>query len=99
MLVVFADKDLEKLVGDQRMLERKYGRLMAVKIETRLSVLFSARDIQELKFFAGRFHELKGDRYGQWACDLLQPYRLIFMPVHGENGISYIEVIEIVDYH
>jgi proteic killer suppression protein len=99
MLVVFADKDLEKLVGDRRKLERKYGRLMAVKIETRLSVLYSVSDIQELKLFAGRFHELKGDRIGQWACDLEQPYRLIFRPVLGEIEIKCVEIVEIVDYH
>ena len=53
-----------------------------------------------------------GDRKGQWACDLDQPYRLIFEPhekpipknAEGrylwiEIEIKGVEIIEIVDYH
>ena len=58
----------------------------------------------------GRFHELTGNRKGQWACDLDHPYRLIFKPQESpiptdKDGkfiwikILGIEVVEIKDYH
>lgn len=57
-----------------------------------------------------RYHELTGDRKGQWACDLDQPYRLIFEPhenpIPTDNSGKYIwleikgvEILEITDYH
>lgn len=50
------------------------------------------------------------NRKGQWACDVDQPYRLVFEPHEtpipmGENGrykwieIKGVEIKEIVDYH
>lgn len=40
---------------------------------------------------------LKGDRKGQYAMELTQPYRLIF--TKRGNEIQIVNVIEIVDYH
>jgi len=56
------------------------------------------------------FMNLLAPRKGQWACDLDQPYRLIFTPhedpIPTDADGKYIwleilgvEVIEIVDYH
>lgn len=45
----------------------------------------------------GRCHPLKGDRKGQYAMELTQPYRLIF--TKRGNEIQIVNVIEIVDYH
>ena len=45
----------------------------------------------------GRCHQLTGDRAGQYAMDLEQPQRLIFIPIAGE--IQIVEVQEITDYH
>jgi toxin HigB-1 len=58
----------------------------------------------------GHYHELIGDRKGQWACSLDQPYRLVFTPQENpiptdDNGkyrwieIKGIEIIEITNYH
>ena len=52
----------------------------------RISVLESAATLEEVRYMSGHFHELVGDRKGQWACDLDQPYRLIFEP--HENPIQ-----------
>jgi len=57
-----------------------------------------------------RYPELTGDRKGQWACDLDQPYRLIFEPhenpIPTDNSgkciwleIKGVEILEITDYH
>jgi len=62
----------------------------------------------ELQYLPGNFHQLKGDRKGQWACDLDQPYRLIFKPVTIPESSSEtyilvelidVEIIDITDYH
>ena len=37
----------------------------------------------------GHYHELTGDRKGEWACDLDQPYRLIFEPHEKPIPVSY----------
>jgi proteic killer suppression protein len=57
----------------------------------------------------GRCHELKGDREGQLAIDLNQPYRIIFEPVGEElykddggldwNLVKSIRILSIEDYH
>jgi hypothetical protein len=45
----------------------------------------------------GRCHPLYGDRLGQYAMDLIHPYRLIFTQ-YG-NTVDIVEIQEIVDYH
>ena len=45
----------------------------------------------------GRCHPLYGDRLGQYAMDLIQPYRLIF--TQYDNTVDIVEIQEIVDYH
>ena len=91
MLVVFADKDLEKLVGDQRKLERKYGALQAEKIHRRYLQLLGLSDVIGLVCMPGRYHKLKGDREGQWACDLEHPFRLVFRIVKSAERKDIID--------
>ncbi|WP_245624048.1 type II toxin-antitoxin system RelE/ParE family toxin [Flavihumibacter petaseus] len=77
---------------------------------SRLNALRDAVILEEVRNLPGRFHELTGERKGQWSCDLDQPYRLIFTPhenpiptdSHGRYiwlEITGIEIVEIVDYH
>lgn len=58
----------------------------------------------------GNYHELIGNRKGEWACNLDQPYRLIFRPIEEpiplDNNGNYIwveilgvEIMEIDNYH
>ena len=99
MLVVFADKDLEKLVGDQRMLERKYGAIQARLILRRIDDMRNAISVDSLLLLPGNYHSLKGDRSGQFACHLKEPYRLIFGIRECAGLPTQIIIIEIVDYH
>ena len=50
-----------------------------------------------VRFRIGRCHPLTGDRNGQFAVDLVHPYRLVFEK-NGEE-IQIANIIEIVDYH
>lgn len=110
MKITFTDKKFEKLVNDDRKLLRAFGKLRAEKIKIRLAQLRFAINLVELIDLPGNYHELTNNRKGQWACDLDQPYRMIFKPHESpiptnENGqylwkeIKALEVIEVVNYH
>ncbi|MEW6702016.1 MAG: type II toxin-antitoxin system RelE/ParE family toxin [Bacteroidota bacterium] len=108
--MTFCDKKLAKLVNDDRKLEQKMGKVRAEKIRLRLNQLHDAVTLEDVRYLAGNYHELTDNRKGQWACDLDQPYRLIFTPhenpipvnPHGQYiwiEIKGVEVIEIINYH
>ena len=110
MDITFADKKLGKLANDDRKPVKAFGVLRAEKIKARLAQLRFAATLEEARHLPGNYHELTKDRKGQWACDLDQPYRLVFTPhenpiptnEHGQYvwmDITGVEVIEIVNYH
>lgn len=110
MDLTFSEKTLGKVVNDDRKLFKAYGKKRGKLIKRRLDSLAAAENLEELRFAPGNFHELTGDRKGQWACNLDQPYRLIFVPHEDpiptdEDGkyvwleIKGVDVTEVVDYH
>lgn len=110
MKITFADKKLEKLVNDDRKMIRVLGTIRANILRRRLTQLEDATNLEEIRNLPGNYHELTGNRKGQWGCDLDQPYRLVFFPHENpipinEDGqfiwleISGVEVIEIINYH
>ncbi len=84
---------------------------MAETITRRLAVLKNAKTLSDVPTTKPeRRHQLKGDRVGQYAVDLVQPKRLIFTPAHdplprrSDGGIdtgrvSAVTLVEVVDYH
>jgi proteic killer suppression protein len=110
MNITFRDKQFEKLVNDDKKLLNKFGKIRSKKTTMRLTQLMFANTLEDTRNLPGNFHELSGNRKGQWACDLDQPYRLIFMPqenpipVNKDGGYSWMEIkgvviIEIANYH
>ena len=110
MIISFKDNKLEKTVNNDRKLLQKFGKIRADKIKLRLSQLSDAITLEDVKYLPGNYHELTSNRKGQWACDLDQPYRLVFEPHENpiptdENGkyiwneIIGVEIIEIINYH
>jgi toxin HigB-1 len=108
--ITFTDRKLEKLSADYNKCRQKMGDKRAKLFVARLNALRDATTLEEVRNLPGRFHELTGDRKGQWGCDLDHPYRLVFTPhenpipinEHGQYiwlEITGVEVIEIVDYH
>lgn len=110
MNISFQNKKLEKLLGNPSKLRRELGPLRAKLFLLRLGSLIDAVTLEDVRHVPGNFHELKSGRKGQWACDLDQPYRLIFEP-HEEPiptdstgryvwlEIKGVEIIEITNYH
>lgn len=71
---------------------------MAEKIVFRINQLIAADSVEMLiQFNMGRCHPLKGDRQGQYAMELVQPFRLVF----EKNGreIQVVRIVAIEDYH
>ena len=108
--ISFNTSKLQKLANDDRLATRKLGALRAELFRMRLDDLAAATTLEDVRFLPGHYHELKEDRKGQWACDLDQPYRLIFQPHEdpiSEDGdgkyvwieITGVEIMEITNYH
>lgn len=110
MDISFDDNKLRKYANNDKQAIRKLGQRRADLYKQRLDDLFDASTLEDVRYLPGNYHELKGNRKGQWACDLDHPYRLIFEPHEDpiptdESGqyiwleIKGVEIIEIVDYH
>lgn len=70
-----------KICMDAKVADRTYGNEMSEKIQYRI----------------GRCHPLSNNRKGQFAVDIVHPYRLVFEK-HG-NEIQIAHIMEVVDYH
>lgn len=98
MIITYKNKSIEKVCTNAHAAEKKHGALMAEKIHQRIDEIAAADTVEMMiQFHIGRCHLLKGDRSGQYAVDLIQPYRLVF----EKNGdeIQIAKIMEIVDYH
>jgi proteic killer suppression protein len=80
------------------------------KLRQRLDDIHAAANLGVLRSLPGRYHQLRADRSGEWACDLEQPYRLVFRPFADPLPISKdglldttqvfaVVVLEVVNYH
>ena len=99
MEIVYRNKKIEKICNDSSKSIKKYGEEMTEKIQLRIDQISSTESVDWLiKYKVGRCHTLSGDRYGQYAIDLVQPYRLVFF-VNKSNTIQIAEIVEIIDYH
>ncbi|MFB9056704.1 type II toxin-antitoxin system RelE/ParE family toxin [Mariniflexile ostreae] len=110
MKITFGNNNLKKYANNDSLAERKLGKREAQLFKQRLDDLTAAKNLEDVRYLPGKYHELIGNRKGQWACNLVHPYRLIFEPLEdpipeNENGqylwieIKGVELIEIEDYH
>ena len=92
-------------------MRRKYGSRGSKAIQSRLAVLRNAPNLSAVPTTKPeRRHLLKGQRAGEYAVDLVHPYRLVFKPAHtpvpklpdgglDTGRVTAITIIEVVDYH
>ena len=110
MDVTYKNKHLQKCAENESYSVRKLGKLRSDLYLERIGNLISAECLEAVKFLPGNFHELTGNRKGQWACTLDNPYRLIFVPhedpiptdPYGRYiwlEIKGVEIIDIDNYH
>ena len=98
MEIKYKNKAIDKVCTNADAARKEYGEEMARKIQLRIDQISAISTVEELiRSHLGRCHPLHGDRNGQYAMDLVHPYRLIFVK-HGID-IQIAEIQEIVDYH
>lgn len=107
----FRTRRLSRTLSSERETQREYGEDMAAVIKLRLDLLSKAPSLTQVTTGRPeRRHLLSGRRRGQYAIDLVHPYRLIFAPYHDPiprlrdggvdtDEVTAITVLEIVDYH
>ncbi len=111
MEVAYRTKKLAKQAKTASSLSKAFGTVGGKKFLQRLNEFESADCLEDLRNLPGpRIHELTGNRKGQFAANLQQPYRLIFVPAddpapkNDDGGwdwkaITIIEIQEITNYH
>lgn len=98
LLITYNNKKIEDLCTNAELATKKLGKAQAKKLKLRLVQIQATDCIEDLIMYnIGGCHKLVGDRSGQYAMHLLEPYRLIFN-VAGEE-VEIANIIEIVDYH
>lgn len=110
MEVAFARK-VAKICNQEKEMRAKLGDRNAELLKRRLAELKASDALEDFrKLPAARCHELKGDRKGELAIDLVHPKRLIFIPDHEPiptkpdggldwSAVTSVLITEIVDYH
>lgn len=96
--ITYKNRRIEKVCTDVKVSDKTYGNEMSNKIQMRIDQITAAETVEEMiQYHIGRCHSLTSNRKGQYAVDLVHPYRLIFEK-HGEQ-IQIAHIMEIVDYH
>lgn len=93
-------------------MKKRLDNKSAKKLQQRLAELSAASNLEQISHLPPpRLHMLSGDRSGQFAVDLKQPERLVFIPnndpiLYKSDGgidrakITDIKILEVgVDYH
>ena len=111
MKIRFRTHKLEELCSFEKEMIRELGKNNAKKLQLRLVQLQACVSLSDMKRYpAARCHQLRGSRAGQFAVDLQDTWRLVFMPDHdpvprkADRGfdlanITAIIIREVKDYH
>ena len=89
---------LQRICEDAGTAIKAYGEEMALRIHMRIDQISSAESVEQLvRYRIGRCHPLTGNRKGQYAMDLVHPYRLILAKI--DDSSVKIRIEEVTDYH
>ena len=98
LAISYSSLRLRRVCEDAEVATKRYGAKMAEKIHERIDQIHAAVSVEMLvQFRIGRCHALTGNRKGQYAMDLIHPYRLVFEK--RNDKVVAVEILEIVDYH
>ena len=100
MDITYKSRKLEKICEDKKVSVKSYGIDMANKIKLRINEIRASDSVEEMiQYQIGRCHALVGDRFGEYAVYLVQPFRLIFIKDDDTKQIKVVKIMEIIDYH
>ncbi len=98
MDITYKSNKIKRVCTEANIAERTYGTEMAEKLHMRIDEITAADTVEMMiQFHIGRCHPLTQNRKGQYAVDLVHPYRLVFEKI--VNEIQIVNILEIVDYH
>lgn len=96
--IEYKNKSIEKVCTNAQEATKRHGARMAEKIHQRIDEISAADTVEDMiRFRIGRCHPLTENRSGEYAVDLVHPYRLVFTKKGDKVQIAIIQ--EIVDYH
>lgn len=79
MEITYKTNKIKKVCTDAKFSDRTYGNEMSEKIQMRIGEIEAMDTVEEMiKYHIGRCHPLTNNRKGQYAVDLVHPYRLVF---------------------
>lgn len=109
MEIIFKSNKLKKMCEDYGLAKCQWGEAMAKKIVQRINELQAAETLADLSHQPPtRCHRLSQNREGQYAVNLIEPYRLVFQPLADDGSvlvnaepihIERVKILEVVDYH
>lgn len=111
MKLTFKSRKLEATCNSEKESTRAWGKQRAAAVRRRLAQLDAAPHLGMVETVPpARLHPLKGNRKGQWAVDVVHPFRLIFeicddpLPLLDDGGVdksrvTEIRILEVEDYH
>ncbi|MBN2852782.1 MAG: type II toxin-antitoxin system RelE/ParE family toxin [Clostridia bacterium] len=105
MEITYENEHLEKLINNYGELKKKYGEEIAYKLQKRLVEIDSAPNLNVMKSGPPHFrHKLKGNRNSQYAIDITRKYKLIIIPMDGDDKealstVTRIKIIEISNHY
>ncbi len=104
MRLEFTSNKLKRNCENFESLKASYGKDSARKIFQRMQELEAADSLKELPINASA-HKLIGDKKGQFAVDIKQPFRIIFEPIDDFDiedigSIKAVRILELSEnYH
>ena len=105
MDIEYANNGMKRVLGDQRLIAKKYGDV-ARNLINRMSDLRVASSLSDISHLPPpRRHKLTGNYEGCWGIDLSRNKRLIIRPIGDFNPddlttITAIRIEDInIDYH
>ena len=111
MDIAFRTRKLEKNFNEAAALQKNLRDADGKAILLRMAVLKAASNLAQVPTTKpDRRHQLSADREGEFAVDLVAPYRLVFEPNHeplprkDDGGIDLervtaIKILDATDYH
>ena len=111
MEISFRTKKLERIFSSGKELRKAYGERAGEILTIRIGVLKNASNLGIIPATRPeRRHQLDGRQRGQYAIDIIHPYRLLFEPNHDpvllnhDGGIDLtkvtaITIVGVTDYH
>lgn len=96
--ITYKSKKLQRICTNFSVAQQEYNLRMAKLIHQRVDELNAADSVEMLvQYSIGRCHPLEGSRKGEYAMDLVHPFRLVFE--HNKSEIQVVRIISIEDYH